>query len=273
MGKWVVILMLGYTICFFLSCKKEKAPNPIPIVQMPNTGLYADSILYIQSSDYFVSPEISQTGVYSSFPDGLEIDPSTGDINVNKSETGLKYLVTFTPASGDVKTSYIIISGINYYDKIFNLSAGDSIAVPVYNANDKIALPNANNSDIFDQNGGCKNAGIAVDPTNAIINLAKTVRNQGIDTGATQEVKLAYRINDNSNQALNGLNVKIYFYRTASEIPQYLLDLLNERKGTILKSNTINPSPQTHFFALNSLSTNAKKPARPRPPCIIVVSR
>jgi len=153
-------------------------------------------------------------------------------------------------------------------DKIYSLSAGDSIAPAIYNADSHLNIPGAGSTAIFDEGGGCRNAGIVIDGRNAEINLAQTIRNQGIDTGATQEVKLAYRINDNSRAALNGLNVKIYFYRDASEIPQYLSALLIERKNTIITSSV----PKGRL-AINSLAVNKTQLSRPRPPCIVVVSR
>ena len=259
------------------SCSKEKAakpPTPTPI----SNSMYGDSIFYVEESvsNYIITPVSATSGSYSCIPEGLKIDSASGAIDVNKSETGLKYKIIFTPAgAGTVQTSYIIISGINYADKIYNLSSGDSVATPIYNANNNLTLPGIANGTSFDENGGCKKAGIEVDPQSAVINLAKSVRDQKIDTGATQEVKLAYRINDGSHQSLNGLNVKIYFYRTASEIPQYLTDLLNERKGTILtaKERLLPLLQTTSLKSVARLAVSSKRPARPRPPCIIVVSR
>jgi len=241
-----------------------------------STEIYADSVFYVQNSnDYFINPVITGQGTFTSFPDGLNIDNNTGLINVNKSETGLKYKITFTPAgSGSVLTSYIVISGINYSDKIYNLSLGDSIAVPVYNADHNLALPGTNNGNSFDQSGGCKNAGIVVGSTNGTINLAQTIKNQVIDTGSTAQVKLVYSIADNSNKAPNGLEVKIYFYRTVSQIPQYLTDLINQRKTTILTSGMppLVNAPATRL-TLNSLAVHSSTIVRSRPPCIVVVSR
>lgn len=267
------LLSLFCTLLLLFSCKKGQTSTNVPIDQ--SKGIYMDSVFYIQSSEYNVKPAITVAGTYASSPEGLEIDNKTGEINVNKSETGLKYRVTFTSAvSGETKASQIIISGINYLDKIYNLAAGDSIAEPIYNANAKLLLPNTGTANLFDENGGCKKAGIAVSTTTAKINLAQSVRSQAIDTGATEEVKLAYRINDGSNKALNGLNVKIYFYRNVKEIPQYLTDLLNARKTSIL---SIGPADQPMPGSMQSLMSIAaakvQSVARPRPPCIIVVSR
>jgi hypothetical protein len=270
-------LTLSIIICLcsiLFSCKKEKLSVLPPVTSPKVSGaLYNDSVFYVQNAnDYFVNPVIVKKGTFSGFPDGLDIDQNTGVINVNKSETGLKYKVSFVPADGaDIISSSIIISGINYTDKIYNLSLNDSIAAPVYNANKSLAIPGANGN-IFDASGGCKKVGITVDPNNGIINLAKTIRNQGIDTGSTAEVKLVYKINDNSHGAPNGINVKIYFYRTANEVPQYLKDLLIERKTTILASYSI-VGPITRSRWLNGLTLRAAAPARPRPPCIVVISR
>ncbi|HZX59799.1 MAG TPA: hypothetical protein VFE54_13775 [Mucilaginibacter sp.] len=276
MYKRLILMVVAGAMCVTISCRKDRT-KPVPVHPVSNS-IYGDSVLFVQPSvsHYIVSPVNLKDGTYSVIPDGLKIDPATGSIDVNQSETGLKYKVLFTPTGSNIaETSYIIISGINYQDKIYNLATGDSIAMPIYNANIHATLPGINNGSSFDNNSGCKNAGIEVDPNTAEINLAKSVRDQGIDTGSTQEVKLVYKINDDSHQATNGLDVKVYFYRTASEIPQYLLDILNARKGLIFDSAP--PAPlqiQTiRAKTLASITFSSQQPARPRPPCIIVVSR
>ena len=276
MGNKIFIVILAFAAVLFFGCKKDKSspkPSPAGTGGSNKNSIYSDSVFFVGPDNSIVKPVITQSGTYSAIPDGLAIDEHTGQIEPNKSETGLKYKVTFTPDSGVPQTSIIIISGINYEDKIYNLSAGDSIAAPIYNADANLNLPGANGSSSFDESGGCKDAGIAVDKVNAEINLASTVRNQGIDTGATRQVKLAYRISDASGKALNGLELKIYFYRTVSEIPQYLTDLIAERKTIIFNANAVTAINQAHTPVLASLATSAKRPARPRPPCIIVVSR
>ena len=272
-----LFLVLLCTTCMQLSCRKDKPSKPV-VVPPVISPLFTDSVLYIDATNKnIVYPAKAAPGTYACFPDGLKIDDNTGAIDVNNSETGLKYRITFTPAgAGDTRIAYITISGINYKDGIYNLAAGDSIAAPIYNANKHAMIPQINNGSSFDENSGCKSAGIEVDPVDATINLAKSVRDQKIDTGSTQEVKLQYRINDQSNKALNGLDVKIYFYRTASEIPQYLIDILNERKTTILSANSNGlsaPAATPKAFSSFAVAYSAQKPTRPRPPCVIVVSR
>jgi len=274
MRRGLLLLLLGCTLCMYPACKKDK-PVIVNISPPHADALYPDSVFYIDAADKnMVSPLNVVAGTYTCFPEGLNIDQNTGAFDVNSSETGLKYKISFTNgATGGVRVAYVTVSGINYKDKIFNLANGDSIAAPIYNAKTGAAIPHINNGTGFDQNSGCKDAGIEVSPIDGTINLAKTVRDQGIDTGSTQEVKLQYRINDASHEALNGLDVKVYFYRTASEIPQYLQDILTDRKTTILSAI---PQGQGMFTASASSFaplSSKPKPGRPRPPCIIVVSR
>ncbi|RYZ94983.1 MAG: hypothetical protein EOP47_26730 [Sphingobacteriaceae bacterium] len=269
LNRTTFLLLIG-TLCMLTACKKDKPAKPgtdnKPVDQVK--PLYADSVFYVQNADYTVMPAKTQTGTYTAIPDGLELDTKTGAIDVNESETGLKYRVSFMPSgSSTAQTSNIIISGINYADKIYNLAHGDSIADPIYNADARLAIPDANKSTVFDEKGGCKKAGIIINKGNAVINLAQSVRSQGIDTGATEEVRMEYRINDKSKLSINELRVKIYFYRNVSEIPEYLTELLNERKKIILTAPT---SP----FMPASLKMMARgRVAGSRPPCVIVVSR
>ncbi|WP_316830482.1 hypothetical protein [Pedobacter aquatilis] len=254
----------------FVFCKKQDTTTTTPVVKTEK--IYTDSVFYIQGSNVVVKPIIAQTGTYAALPEGLKIDKKTGNIDVNQSETGLRYLVLFTPTgSTESIKSYVTVSGINYPDKIFNLSKGDSIAEPIYNADAKLAFPNPGKSNVFDEQGNCKKAGIVINGENARINLAQSIRNQAIDTGATEQVKLAYRINDGSNKTVNGLNVKIYFYRNAKEIPKYLTDLLAVRKTTVVAAGTDNQTTTLSTQNLLSMAARSESLARPRPPCIIVV--
>jgi hypothetical protein len=285
MTKRLTLVLLSCVMCLLFSCSKDKQPaltsavTPPVIPLPPGQGergdrIYEDSILFVREPANIIQPVSTEAGTYTSTPEGLKIEEATGEINVNKSETGLMYKVTFTPAKAgeNIRTAHIIVSGINYQDKIYNLSEGDSIAAPIYNANKKLTLPGTGENNVFDEDGNCKKAGISIDADNAAINLAKSVRNQGIDTGATAEVKLAYRLNDGSKRALNGLNVKIYFYRTVSEIPEYLTELLEERKTTILNENSIQSAARSNALVL-AKAVSKGKGTRARPPCIIVVSR
>src|SRR5829696_8382874 len=129
-------------------------------VPPPNTGsyklTYGDSILYLKNKDYVVTPLMSRAGTYSSFPDKLTIDKSTGAITVTQkdidgeSQTGMWYKIYFHSATG------------NEVDKFYNLSQNDSIIQPIYNGDPSKVIP-AGNYDLTSDNK------FAINPVNGQI--------------------------------------------------------------------------------------------------------
>ena len=257
-------------------------PNdPVPLTPAPNTTsfLYADSVFYLQpqSTDYIVFPRQTQTGEYFSFPEGMELDKKTGAINVSKSETGLKYRVSFVPnGQSDTVTSIVLLSGINYLDGFYRLSTNDSIAKPVYNAVVNNPVPGINNGSIFDEGSGCNSNGCKVDVVNGQINLAQTVRNGVFGTkpanNARQEFELNYRLNDGSKKASNTLKIKLYYFDSMNDVTQEVLDIISSREGAIFR--LYNPSSTGDLLSANidlRISSQPIKNAKPRPPCIFIV--
>src|SRR4029078_8932948 len=154
-----------YAMCLMIlsgiimvSCSKDGGGNNASSLTLS----YGDSILYLksQSTDYIVYPMQQRPGQYFGFPDGIDIDATTGAINVSKSETGLRYRVTFISTQGDTTETMVVISGINFLDKFHHLSQGDSIAFPIYNASLDRILP-VNGSD-FDEGNNANSSGCSV---------------------------------------------------------------------------------------------------------------
>lgn len=246
----------------FFSCKKH-TDTPVVTGGGPD---YGDSILYVpnQQSDYIVSPLKARTGTYTGFPEGIIMDANTGAINVSKSDAGLKYKVSFIPAgTSDTFSTFITISGINYLDGFYKLNTADSILRPVYNANIASSIPGINNGTLFDIGTGCNNQGCNVLVNSGNINLAQTVRNGVFGTSPQNndrhEFDLNYAINDASNKAIQTIRVKLYYFNTMSDVTQEVYDILSSRVGTVFLAGKIAQIPPA-------------KPARPRPPCIFIVS-
>src|SRR6185503_12822737 len=108
---------LLFTISF-VSCKKTVSePGEYKLS-------YGDSVLYLknQAGDQIVYPTEHREGVYTAFPDGIEIDDMTGAINLSKSETGLRYRITHTTPDGKKTNTLVVVSGVNYTDKFYNLA-------------------------------------------------------------------------------------------------------------------------------------------------------
>jgi len=246
----------------FLSCKKHTSA-PVDISGGPD---YGDSVLYVpnQQADYIVYPLKTRTGTYSGFPEGIVIDANTGAINVSKSDAGLKYKVSLIPAgTTDTFSTFIIISGINYLDGFYKLNTADSILHPVYNANTTNIIPGINNGTLFDIGTGCNSQGCNVIVNNGTINLAQTVRNGVFGTvpqnNDRHEFDLNYAINDASNKVIQTIRVKLYYFNTMNDVTQEVYDIISSRAGTVMLAGRTAPAPPA-------------KPARPRPPCIFIVS-
>lgn len=218
---------------------------------------YADSIFFQSpaKSNYIVKPVKSLAGAYGAFPAGLKINSVNGNINISTSETGLQYLVWFIPqGSADTCFRYITLSGIDYDDSIYVLSASPkSLGKPIYNANTSLAI---------DCSGGCEfddgpdddngngiadeplpgqeviPQGIAINKKTGVIDFKKSIENGALGknpvSGANKEFVLNYRIGDKSSKALNRVGFHLFYYKTQAEIPAKLLDDVLAKKGQVI---------------------------------------
>lgn len=244
--------------CLAVSCNKNET------LTTESAALsYGDSVFYVseQSSDQLVSPVRPVTGSYSAFPDGLEINPSTGVINVSKSEAGMRYRISFKNASGDSSHAFVVISGINFPDKYYRLANADSVAFPVYNADPSRPMP----AGIFDEDKVANNSGCAMRTNNGQINLKESIRN-GLfgstpknDTRKDFEVK--YRLDDRSGKALNKIKILLYYYDSMADVPTDLQQTVREHQAMTFQPDN------TPILNMPIASIAAK----PRPPCIIVI--
>ncbi len=273
-------LFILFSFCAFVaiittSCKKDTdttdPTDPIDINPTPSNVLnYGDSIFYLRSTGNIVSPlPMNRAGKFIGFPKGIELDEITGKIDLAESEMGLRYRIMFVPdGSRDTISTKIVLAGINFYDGIYRLSQGDSIAMPIYNAKGVPYTPGLfgtglNNS--FDDGNGCNSQGCAVSSVNGRINLAKSLRDGAITSNhdSQKEFTYYYKMDDASGKSLNKLKVKLYYYQKRADIPQYLWDiLLIDHAGTILRG------AQGRGNGIDVAQAFAK----PRPPCIVIIA-
>lgn len=259
--------------CALLSISLFSCNRPVDVPENP-TGPYSlsygDSIIYLKSStgDYIVKPVTTRPGTYTGFPDGIEIDETTGAINVSKSETGLRYRISHISPTGDSTHTLVVLSGITFRDHFYNLSTGDSVAHPVYNASDSRVLPVTGS--VFDDDNTANTGGCAVKTDNGKINLAESIRKGVFGNNPRnddkKEIEIKYRINDASGKSQNKLKVLLYWYETMADVPQYVWDILNDRttEGVFLRG-------QGGDIGL-STTGRLQKVAKPRPPCVVIVA-
>jgi len=267
--KIIPFLFSLFTIAW-LSCNKP-AGNDDP--SGPYNLSYGSSVIYLrpQAGDYIVHPTQHRPGIYSGFPEGIEIDDNTGAINVSDSETGLRYKITHTAPDGTETSTLVVLSGISFTDKFYILSQNDTIAKPVYNANPSEPLPIAGS--IFDEGGIANSSGCDVKTFNGQINLAQTIRNGIFGSNPSnddkEDIEIVYRLNDGSGKAVNKLKVRLYYYTSMATVTDEMFETLQEREeqGVFLGASAT---------GMNSGGSNTMRPtqiAKPRPPCIIIVGQ
>lgn len=255
-----------------------------------NTFRYTDAVFYYrdQSEEYVEMPLKNQAGTYGSSPKGLIIDPATGAINVNKSESGLTYRVWFKPTgSSETVSSEVTIAGINFQSRVYNLASGDVVAKPFYNVQHNAAAPfgvesKAAGSEFANDNDRAvasllnentlqrKPNGVEIDGLSGAIDLRKAVDNgvfgvKPID-GTVKTFRLYYRLNDGSRKALNYIDVRLHYYSRASAVPSSLLSQANYKTSATFRQATpsISGTPTVTDVAMNT-----ERPTRP--PDIIIV--
>jgi hypothetical protein len=267
--KTLSILLL-VMIFSFLACQKHEATdNP---TNPTNSKLsYGDSIFYLKSSSYTISPATAKTGTYTAFPNNLNINSSTGAITVTlkgndgQSQTGLRYKIKFTSASNETDSTYITISGITYVDRFYDLSKNDSIIYPIYNADISKQLP-VGNYNVSNDNK------LALNGTNGQINIKETIRRGYFDNqlnASWKQTTIKYSANDNSNNANNNLDIILYYYNSINDVPSNVSALMQAHLRMAVGINT-NAVPSTTGAIDNNLSSDLSL-SRPRPPCIVIV--
>jgi hypothetical protein len=299
---WISLLsLIVVVVLLLLACHKSDAPvhsgsGNLDLAKKtnntcPNTSDYGDSIIYGKwkgpHQDYIIKPKkINDDGAFFAWPQGMVINPASGEINVTQSEAGIRYKVGFVKrGTTDTCFSTLILGGITYLDGIYSMDANDTLASPYYYANpaagpvcdasDDTDYPGQGHpggnakcefdDDDDDDNGNGKDdeppAGQSANSRNlkvrtksGIINLKKSL-NEGIfgtnpNNGDNKKVTIYYRLNDKGNKVLQSITVEVWFYNKRSDVP-------------VSQQNTI-ISRQTEFQQYMVADS------KPRPPQIII---
>ena len=269
------IFFSGILILLF-GCKKEVGPElaaaanssvASEITTLVSRLSYSDTVFYVKNEpgNYIIRPvrRPQVAGYFKAIPAGLVYDSIYGRINVTRSETGLRYKMYYlSPTGQKLDSTQFVISGIDYVDGIYDLSAGQDTAFPIYAANPGTPLPCDDDDDdddgcIFDErdldgNGsndipGANSRGFRVNRRNAVIDLYATIAAGALganpQNGAKDNFLFYYRLNDNSSEALQDITVRLYYYNTVANIPPALINELNARKAQDEQVNSLAGSP------------------------------
>jgi hypothetical protein len=299
MKKSIIISLVGFLFLVIACSENQNSkvlvnPNSSSSVKNStsvakktcNLIAYADTLYYLQNfkDDLKINPLVRGKGEYGAIPEGLEINESTGEINLTKSETGLKYAVFFVPEkTTDTCFTKLSISGIDYSSKIYILDKNEKLAVPIYNNNPNLLIPGSNSGKTeFDDGSDDDNGdgtldeplagnevipqGLDISKLDGKIKLDKSLENgifgKSPKSGVTKKFKLYYRIDDNSKKSLNKIELEFHYYDKVSEVPKSLKDKISENQGSFLGNNY--GSKNARFLRIFR---------KPRPPQIVIVGR
>jgi hypothetical protein len=220
-----------------ISKKQTNAQNPELDYGKP------DSVVYLNEGS--IKPVTAPSGGYfTAEPQGLEIDPDTGVIDLTKSETGIRYCISYNFCDLSTKpvTTELTVSGVDCVDGIFSLSTTKKLPL-VYNADAGNRLPNAE-FDVCPDGTSANPAtseGLAIDLATGEIDLEKTIAKGALGNGnpkdrskpingASKEFEICYRLNDPSNKQLNRINIRLHYYEKDTRVPKYLRERLEHKK-------------------------------------------
>jgi hypothetical protein len=255
------------------SCKKNNTGTDTAIGNTPVKMAYADSVFFLKSADYTVAPSTPRTGDYTAFPDDLNIDNNTGVITISEkgkenkeSQTGLKYKINFNGHNGEKDSTFIIIGGINYQDRIYNLKDSDFIVKPIYNGDVLKQVPSGTY-------GISSNNKLKINPANGEIDLKESVRlglfQDDPQNDRWRQVTIKYQSNDRSAGQRNSLDVIVYYYNTVADIPSNVSAAMRSHQSLLVGVNPVT-IPVTNAPVDESIK-NIVSLGKPRPPCIIIV--
>lgn len=261
------LLTISLATLAIVACKK--AASDSPDTQSTNRLSYGDSIFYVKATPYVVPPVVSRTGTYSAFPDNLNMDPATGKITVSvkdkngeTTQTGLRYRIIFTPEAGKADTTYIVLEGINYQDRIYHLAQEETIVDPIYNATPTLGVSG--------KNFRASDNDVEIDLVTGQIDLKRTIENglfnDNPENDDWEEVTIEYQNKDGSS---NSLDVVIYYYTSIDKIPSNISGAMRAHQNLLLG---IAPAviPETYAPVDESIK-NIVSAFKPRPPCIILI--
>ena len=241
---------------------------------------YPDTLVYLNSDrkENMIKPIQSFKGTYGSFPIGLDINPFNGEINVNQSETGVKFKVYFVPAnSSDTCFTHFTISGVDFLSEIYSLSKNQKEAKPLYNGMLNNYLRSTDKTGKGLENHFFKNEeltllgldklpdGLVIDEKSGSILLEKSVEN-GLfgakpENGKIVKVKLHYKLDDESGKSLNKIIFRLHYYNSLEDVPEELKEKVKNVQnyyGNFKSQGSPNGRLSSEF-------------AKPRPPDVIVI--
>ena len=101
-----------------------------------------------------------------------------------------------------------------------------------------------------------------------VIDLKKSILNGALGAnpknGTFKDFLMHYKIGDQSKDALNKIQLRLYYYKTKAQIPDSIINLLNAKKGQVLLEDDEDPEADDLTIPTALISSTTSKTARCR---------
>lgn len=172
-------------------------------------------------------------GEFWSVPFGLDMDFRTGEINIQTSESGIRYYIFFRSNDGQVTAdTELLIAGIDILDTLIDIREIKSI-IPIFNADPELPLPTG--EPIVE----VSERGLLINVQTGEIDLAGTVEELGGGQPFfSEDFTLRINFTEDNVEASSEVTFRILYYENIQDIPERILRELREkqqfprRKGT-----------------------------------------
>jgi hypothetical protein len=216
-----------------------------------------DPVFYRKGDDpLLVAPVITPKldGCFAAYPGGLNIDPVTGEIDINNSDTGISYEVEFTPCGQQsVAVTTVVIGGVGFQGGISSLSGDAPItSKPHYFSHDRsrdvpsLAEATGRYGYIPEKVRRTGNLlGLTINERTGEIDIRKTISSGALGfrpeggfpvNGTSKEFRIYYQLDDAPNKEVDSFTaVRIHFFDTQDDIPDELLARMRQTRNTIFQ--------------------------------------
>jgi hypothetical protein len=216
---------------------------------------FKEPVFYTKNDPYQVSPILRPKvhGCFSAKPGGLKINPATGEIDINNSDTGIRYKVDFMPCGKSCTAqTTVVIGGIGYEGGVFSLSSTAELTSRpyYYGSNKEEDVPTWNvppgRFGYVPENvkRTADLQGLRINEQTGTIDLRDTIKSGGLgyrsgdqglpENGTSKEFKVYYRLDTPDRESrLSHTTIRIHFFETEDLIPEELLARIKQQKGSI----------------------------------------
>jgi hypothetical protein len=197
-------------------------------------------------------------GCYSAYPGGLDIDKDTGEIDINNSNTGIRYVVEFTPCGQQCAArTTVIIGGVFWQGSLTSLSSNEPlISVPYYfghEPNQEVPsrkAPASRYGYIPENVKPTANLkGLFINPDTGEIDLKATIKSGALGfrreeelpvNGSSKDFKVYYQLDiPQSREVLNYSTLRIHFFDHEEDIPEELLARIRQQNNSIFTQGKV----------------------------------